>query len=186
MTNPALADLDQALAATGRLVTAVGADQWAASTPCPEWNAAELVRHVAHGNLHAAARVRGEEGDVPPPDDEDPAAGYARSAAALHDAFAEPDALARTVAMPVGPVPGAVALDLRVTELLVHGWDLARATGQQLEVADPVAQRALDFSGGFLARIPPDRTPFGSPQQVPDEAPVLDRLVSLLGREVGA
>ena len=88
--------------------------------------------------------------------------------------------------VPFGTVPGAVALHLRTTEVLAHGWDLARATGQSVEFPADVAERELAFSQSALEQLPPDRRPFAPPQPVSPDAPAIERLVACLGRSVAA
>lgn len=186
MTDDGLSDLHDAGTALARLVAGIEDDQWTAPTPCTEWTVAELVGHVTSGNRISTALLRGEErpsGAEPPPVAELPAA-FDRSMADLEEAFGRPGALEQTVSLPIGDIPATAARDLRVTELLVHGWDLARATGQDLSAPESAVQRALEFSREFIHRIPPGRRPFAAPQAVPDDAPALDRLVALLGREV--
>jgi uncharacterized protein (TIGR03086 family) len=76
------------------------------------------------------------------------------------------------------PLPGAVA----VNELVVHGWDLARATGQEYE-PDP---DALAASHDFLAASvgdPSRDSIFGPVVAVPDDAPLLDHAIGLSGRD---
>ena len=73
---------------------------------------------------------------------------------------------------------------IRIVEQLVHGWDLATATGQRPAFADEIAEQALAFTRPNLANIPPDRQPFGPPRAVSDSAPALDRLAALCGRKV--
>jgi uncharacterized protein (TIGR03086 family) len=171
------------------LVAAVGSDQWSAPTPCGDWDVRALLAHVVGGNRVFAAALGGaplEEarqalaGDPLGPD---PAGAYAESAAALAAAFQAPGALERPVTIPFGTVPGAVALDLRVVEVLVHGWDLARATGRTVSFPDDVVEQEIAFSREFMQRVPPDREPFGPSRPVADDAPPLDRLVALLGRD---
>src|SRR5437899_2606806 len=58
--------------------------------------------------------------------DSDPVGGYRRSGRALLDAFSEPGVLDETFPTPIGVAPGNAVVHLRITELLVHGWDLAR------------------------------------------------------------
>ena len=99
-------------------------------------------------------------------------------------AFREPGALDRIVTVPFGTVPGMVALHLRITEFLVHGWDLARATGQPVIAPDDLAAQELAFSRSMLAKIPPDRRPFAPPQPVAGLAPAIDQLAACLGRDV--
>ena len=80
-------------------------------------------------------------------------------------------------------VPAAVALHLRLTELLVHGWDLAIATGQPtVGLPEDVAEQELAFSRHQLTQLPPGRMPFAPPQPVDQDAPAIDRLAALLGR----
>lgn len=102
----------------------------------------------------------------------------------MRAAFGQPGALERVITVPAGTVPGSVALHLRLTELLVHGWDLARATGQSVTgLPADLAEQELAFSRAQLDRMPRDRRPFASPPQpVTDGAPAVDRLAALLGR----
>jgi uncharacterized protein (TIGR03086 family) len=91
-----------------------------------------------------------------------------------------------TFTVPFGTVPGSVALHLRITELLVHGWDLAAATGQPARFPEDLAEQELAFTRGALASVPAGRSPFGPPQPAPPGATPLDQLAALLGRSVTA
>jgi uncharacterized protein (TIGR03086 family) len=88
------------------------------------------------------------------------------------------------VSVRFGTVPGAVALHLRITELLVHGWDLAWATGQAVAFPEDAAEQELAFSRQALKDIPPGRRPFAPPEPVAGDAPAIDRLAACLGRQV--
>ena len=180
-----VSQLALALDATGQVLDGVGEQQWARTTPCPEWDVRALASHVVAGNLGFAAALAGRPpaADPVPPGAPLPRA-YRDSAAALLGAFGEPGALERTVTVPFGTVPGIVALHLRTTEVLVHGWDLARATGQAVAFPEEVAAAELDFTARMLPRVPPDRSPFGPPQPVAPDAPAIDRLAAMLGRRV--
>jgi uncharacterized protein (TIGR03086 family) len=165
----------------------VPAARWADPTPCPGWTVRDLVAHLVTGN----ARFAGEFGSgYQPPDGQDLAAGtdlliaYRDSAAALLDAIGQPGAIDQIVTVPFGTVPGIVALHLRITEVLVHGWDLATATGQLVTFSEDVAEQELAFSRDKLSEIPPGRRPFAPPQPVADDAPAIDRLAACLGRTV--
>ncbi|MEU0881586.1 TIGR03086 family metal-binding protein [Lentzea sp. NPDC005914] len=77
-----------------------------------------------------------------------------------------------------GEVAGAVALD----ELVLHGWDLARATGQPFEVDENL----LEVVHGFVSSIGPDDRDgslFGAAVDVGPDAPLLDRVLGLSGRD---
>jgi uncharacterized protein (TIGR03086 family) len=72
-----------------------------------------------------------------------------------------------------------------MADLLTHGWDLARAIGQPVELPGDLVEQALAFAQVQLADVP--RTGrFDQAQPVADDAPAIDRLAALLGRPVGA
>lgn len=147
------------------VVSGVGDDQWNAPTPCTDWSVADLIAHVRDGDrLFAAALSM-------------PGAG-------LVEAFSAPGALDRIVSLPIGDVPGSIALHLRIVEALVHAWDLARATGQALSAPAALVEDEIAFSEMALAMLPEDARPFAPSVAVPDDADPLDRLAALLGRQV--
>ena len=171
--------LSDAVARTARLVAGVRPDQWAAPTPCAEWDVHSLVAHLILGNTIVAAAVAGVA-----PTHRDLLADFEQSAATMLAAFDRPGALERVVAVPFGRVPGAIALHLRLTELLAHGWDLARATRQPTDFPDEVVEQELSFTVGALTSIPPEGSPYGRPRPAPEQAPPLDRLAARLGRDL--
>lgn len=181
-------ELAQVLDATERLVAGVRDEQWSDPTPCSEWNIRDLLDHLVGGNVSFARRVRGdasspEEARPADPLGDDPLAAYRAAAEELVAACRLPGALERTITAPFGQVPVAVALHLRVVEALVHGWDLARATGQAVDYPEDLVERELEFTLDALGNIP-EGGPFASPQPVSDDAPAIDRLVARLGRSV--
>jgi uncharacterized protein (TIGR03086 family) len=194
--QPAPLDLlARALDATGLLVSGIGNDQWEQPTVCAEWNVRDLVNHLVGGNQLFVGILRGEP--LPYADQvkalrgvdylgDDPAAAYRKGARALQDVFSQPHVLEQTFSSAIGVVPGLAMLHLRVTELLVHGWDIAQATGQPAQLPTDLAELELRFTQAKLSDVPAGRTPFGPPQPVADDAPAIDRLVALLGREVPA
>jgi uncharacterized protein (TIGR03086 family) len=186
VTAELLDGLAQALDAAGRLVDGVRDDQWSLPTPCPDWSTRDLVGHIVSGNrMFASILRRGQPGAGQPgagqPGADLPSA-YREAADELLAAFGRPGILDQMFTVPFGTVPGSVALHLRITELLVHGWDLARATGQPARFPDGLAERELAFSRGALPAIPPGRTPFAPPRPVAADAPAIDQLAALLGR----
>ena len=192
MTTP-IDQLTEALSGTAQLVAGIRPDQWADRTPCAEWDVRQLVNHLVAGNRLFTRLLQGEQ--MPAPADlisqgsrdqlgDDPEAAYRKSADGLVAAFAQPGALEQMVTAPIGTVPGIAALHLRITEALVHGWDLAQATGQAAPTVDALAEQELAFTQRRLADVLPGRTPFAPPRPVADDAPALDRLAALLGREL--
>jgi uncharacterized protein (TIGR03086 family) len=175
--------LEAGLEVTGSILDGIAADQWDLPSPCTEWSVRQVAEHLTGGN-DLFTRALG--GVVPPSPSgaEGIARAYHESAERLLSAFRQPGVMEKAVQVPFGTVPGAVALGLRLTEVLVHGWDLARATGQTPRFPEGAAEQALSFTQPMLQRIPPDRKPFAPPQPVDEDAPAIDRLAARLGRTV--
>ncbi len=189
--QPDADQLAEAAAATEQVLVAITAAEWELPTPCSDWTVRELVQHVVAGNQLFADALGGATTNAPAVVGEssvepDLVAAYRQSTAVLLEAFRRPGVLEQMVTVPFGTVPAPVALHLRIIELLVHGWDLARATGQQGAFPAGLADQELAFSRTALADMPADRRPFAAAQPVADDAPAIDRLVAQLGREVDA
>jgi uncharacterized protein (TIGR03086 family) len=115
--------------------------------------------------------------------EDDPVGAYRDSAARLRAAFEQPEVLERTYRGPLGAATGAERLQIRLYDLLAHGWDLAQATGQPAELPDDVAEQSPAFVRTQLTeQAGPCR--FGPAQTVDDHAPAVERLVAFLGRTV--
>jgi uncharacterized protein (TIGR03086 family) len=183
MAAPTVDQLAQVLDDAVPLVAAVDGEQWAGPTPCTDWTVRQLVNHLVGGNIMFAAIVDGLPVDRSSTDHlgDDPVAAYLGAAVA---AFGRPGALEQVVTVPFGTVPGVVALHLRITEVLVHGWDLARAIGGMPAFPDDLVAQELAFSRAALDGLPPERSPFAAPQPVADDAPLIDQLAACLGRSV--
>ena len=175
-----LDQLDHATNWTAKRVAGVTDDQLTAPTPCAEWDVRELMDHVIGDTWMFAAALGG------PAADDDPAAAGAdrfRAAAdALQNTLREPGALDRTAQLPIGPVPGSALVGIALLDILVHGWDLAKATGQDTAVAGPLAETVLAFARQAVG--PEMRAAyFAEPVPIDDEARPIDRLVAFLGRQ---
>lgn len=177
----------RALEHTRRYVAGVGGDQWAIDSTCEGWDVLTVVNHVVGGNLWAPELVSGktieEVGDVLDGDllGSDPLAAYEASAAGAAAAFREAGAMDRSVAVSYGPVPGAVYCGHRFMDVLIHGWDIAKPTGQDTnlpedlveacwEVLEP--QREMLVGSGMFKEL-----------AVPDGADRQATLLAVLGRE---
>jgi uncharacterized protein (TIGR03086 family) len=104
--------------------------------------------------------------------------------AALTQAWADPGAWTGMTAAGGLELPGEVAGLVALDEVVVHGWDLARATGQPFTVEDGLVEAALGFVRTAVDAHP-DGSPglFGPPVPVRDGAPPLERLLGLTGRD---
>ncbi|HMH92715.1 MAG TPA: TIGR03086 family metal-binding protein [Streptosporangiaceae bacterium] len=192
MTGGPAGQLSLALDLTGELVAGVGAGQWADPTPCDEWTVADLVTHMVTGNYVFASIARGtplaqaRAAAAPVPPGEDLAERYRDAAAKLVDAYGQPGVLEQMFTIPVGTMPGLGTIHIRMVEMLVHGWDLAQATGQATAFPDDLVEQELAFTRPQLAALPPGRSPFRPGQPAADDAPAIIRLVACLGRPVPA
>jgi uncharacterized protein (TIGR03086 family) len=192
VTDALLAPLATALDGTGQLVDGVRDEQWDVPTPCADWTVRQLVNHLVGGN-RLFTRVLG--GEPLPPLDQlgrrgeedqlggDPAGAFRTSATELLAALRPAGVLERTYTVPAATLPGPAVVHLRTVETLVHGWDLARATGQQVPFPDDLAEPELMFSRELLGRLPEGRRPVGPARPVDEDAPAIDRLAALLGRD---
>jgi uncharacterized protein (TIGR03086 family) len=183
-----IADLHaQALDATGRIVAATPEGRWHADTPCKQWDARGLVNHLVAGNYWAAELAAGktidEVGDRLDGDllGEDPAAAYDASARAAAAVFRRPGALDAPCAVSYGPVPGSVYAGHRFIDVVIHGWDLAVATGQDPTI-DPSLAAACQELLEPQAALFRAAGAFGDEVQVPPGASAQTRLLAMAGR----
>ncbi len=187
-------DLAPAAQQMQRLVAGVRDDQLDAPTPCDSTTVGALLDHIV--GLSVAFRAAADKEDLPGLDAPPPApsadslpADWRAQAPGLLTALAqawakesawEGMATAGGVTMPAS-VMASVALD----EIVLHGWDLARATGQEFEV-DPISTEiVLGFTTAMSA---PEEAAgreglFGPVVTVPDDAPAFDRALGFSGRD---
>jgi uncharacterized protein (TIGR03086 family) len=194
-TAIALADFGRCLDAFTLLVQGVRPEKWTGPTPCADWDVRRLLDHVISGNRMFAALAAGERPEgmegllelrarVALGPDEDPVEAFRASGRQLLDVFSEPDFADGTYVTPIGERSGDFLIQMRTSETLIHGWDLARATGQTAAFPEAIAEQTLASVRLTLAGHPRDPRGFGAEQPVPDDAPALDRLAGFLGRSV--
>jgi uncharacterized protein (TIGR03086 family) len=138
-------DLDKVVDWLSDLIAHVRPDQWDRPTPNQDWTVRQLVEHVIavldegittfgqeSTGLVAREADNGQLSDI-----------FNQTVEALHLATADPTVLTQEVTSFAGQTKGAVFLSFYLPECLVHGWDLAVATGQHSEGPSDVAARAL-------------------------------------------
>lgn len=188
MTVPTL-DLGPQTRAIAQLADAVTDDQLGGATPCPELGVHNMLGHLLHLAVafrDAARKDLGPTTDTPPTDSvPDIGPGWREELPKVLDELAEAwrDPAAWTGMTRAGGVdlPGEVAAAVAVDELVVHGWDLARATGRPYD-PDPAALRATYDFLQACADDPSRGAIFGPIVPVPQDAPLLDRALGLSGR----
>jgi uncharacterized protein (TIGR03086 family) len=182
-------DIRPAADRTANVVTSVADEQLDLPTPCPDARLGDLIDHVGSLSRAFLASARKQAGDRAGPPPSPSAANLAPGwrdqisgdLRAVADAWREPEAWegftnAGGIELPA-EVAGLVVLD----ELVVHGWDIAVASGQPYQPAAPEVDAAMSFVGSFDA--PRDGSLFGPVVPVADTAPPLDRLIGLTGRD---
>lgn len=171
------------------LVQQVGDEQLEGPTPCGTFTVGDVVDHVgtvARAFGAKATKAPGSTGGPPPP----PSAGnlepgwrarIATNLDALAAAWSDPAAWEGDTVAGGIPMPAAVAGGVVLDELVVHGWDIAVSTGQPFQPSPEDVQAAIEFASTFEA--PRDGRLFGPIVDVPADAPALNRLLGLTGRD---
>lgn len=186
-------DLQPAAARLADLIRAVPDEHLDRPTPCPAYTLGDLIEHVgglAVAFTSAALKDGGEFTAQAPSGDRSRLGDDWRDAiperlAEMAKAWTDPDAWtgqtrAGGIDLP-GDVAGIVALD----ELVVHGWDVARASGQPYECEPELLEVVHGFVSQFSGPGHEDSRDglFGPEVGVPSEAPLLDRVIGMTGRD---
>ena len=123
---------ERAVTHTREYIAAVRPDQWDDATPCTEWNVRQLVNHMVSTTRNVKSIMEGN-GPQNWGDDvlgDDPLAAFDAARTQALTAVKALGAMARTVTTRQGERPAADYAIGQLQEMLVHGWDLAKATGQ--------------------------------------------------------
>jgi uncharacterized protein (TIGR03086 family) len=164
------------------LVAGVPADRWSSQSPCDDWDARGVVRHVVelHGMM---LKSIGRALSPAPSVDDDPLAAVRAARADLAAVLEDPAVADTEYEGFFGRTKvSATVDDFLGMDLVVHAWDLARATGQD-DTMDPdeVARLSRQVEGmGDMLRTPGVCGPAVS---VGDDAPAQDKLLATLGRD---
>src|ERR1700744_4568902 len=175
------------------LVSGVDDAQREASTPCPAYQVGDLLEHIGTLALAFAAAARKDRGPLtgqPAPGDAArlPADWRTRIPAdlgTLAPAWSQPGAWDGTTQIAAMDSPADMVGVTLADELVVHGWDLAQATGPPFQ-PDPAAGRApRSFLGLFASPDAPagDQVAFGPSRPTSADAPALEQVLALAGRD---
>jgi uncharacterized protein (TIGR03086 family) len=167
-------------------VDAIEPEQWE-DEALPEWTVADLVAHLVTEMLWVPPLVAGEpyaEGRFPDATTDllgdDPMVGWESAADGALSAFAEDDALVRTVHLERGPTPASQYILELISDLTVHSWDLARAIDGDTELDGELVTASLLIGEA----IPEDGVPglYDPPLDVSASASPQQRLLARFGR----
>ncbi|MFI9718970.1 TIGR03086 family metal-binding protein [Streptomyces sp. NPDC052396] len=191
-------DLRPATSVLAELVRGVRDNQLDAPTPCGGLTVAELLDHIDSLCMAFTAagtrEFRTDGGRAPVPDASRLGTDWRDRLPARLDELAQawrPSiAWVGTTQIGGGELPAQAAGASAVDEVVVHGWELAVATGQPFPGGDPSLTEALETAYDWVRSVVeqnPDGSPglFGPPLPVPDHAPLLDQLLGLTGRYPG-
>ncbi|ASF11752.1 hypothetical protein NBRGN_075_00270 [Nocardia brasiliensis NBRC 14402] len=183
-----IGQIDRALEATSVIVAALDDSALAAPTPCREWDVRTVLNHMVGGMHVYAAALSGTDSGADHESDwlgGDPQGAYAAAAEVDRAAWHRPDALDYKVRTPLGTVPASTAALVHLTELVVHGVDIAVAIDRSDLADDELCGELLAImqSRGGIDRF---RVPgvFGAEVAVEDGASAHRRLLGYVGREV--
>ncbi len=188
-------DLAPAAERLAALVRGVPEDRLGGPTPCPDYTLGDLLDHVDGLSLAftaAATKQGGGAGAQGPSGDASRLGADWRDRiptllAALAQSWREPEAWTGMTSAGGVDLPGEVAGLVALDELVIHGWDVAAASGQPYTVDEP----SLAAVHGFVAQFsgPGQEASraglFGPVVDVPQEAPLLDRVIGMTGRDPG-
>ena len=181
--------LELAAGTTGNIVRALTADDLSRPTPCAGWDVQHVLNHVVGGMRLYAAELTGAPAPGDHEDDwlgNDPHAAYTDAAASVLAAWRAAGAEQRTIQLSFGSVPAPMAAVVELTEILVHGLDIAVATGRE-ELLDEAQCESL-FQSMRAMGMDAFRVPgiFDAERPAAADAPSHVRLLAYLGRELAA
>ncbi len=176
-----------------RKVAAVRSDQWNAPSPCEKWTARDVVGHII--DMHAVVLHHLDRRlSAAPPVAVDPLAAFRSARADVEAILDDPSLASRVCDTPTGTMTAAEDIDaIPGSDLPLHGWDLARATGQD----DTIDPADVEHHWSAITALPADlleqyRTPgafgpgveiFGPEVRVGTDASPQNRLLGLIGRD---
>lgn len=180
-------DLRAAADRMAAVATNIERQDFASVSPCPDMSVGDLLDHVLILTEVFAGVAQKHPGAAPPgpPSAANLAENWReelrRRLDALVAAWSDPGAWDGVASVAGSDLPASVAGMVVLDELVVHGWDIAAATGQAYEVSEPEIEAVAQFVSSFPA--PRNGSLFGPVVEVENAAPPLDRLLGQTGRD---
>ena len=164
-------------------VASVPDDAWDNPSPCEEWTARDVVGHVVDTQGMFLGFVSREMDDHPSVDD-DPEGAVRAVTGRIRQDLDDEALAAETFDGMMGTQRFDEAVDRFLSaDLIVHGWDLAKATGQDTEIADGDIADLRKWAEAFPSEAMRGPGAFGPEVVVADDASDQERLLAVLGRE---
>jgi uncharacterized protein (TIGR03086 family) len=163
----------------GGVVAGIRPEQLDAPTPCDDFTVRGVLEHMIGGATAFAAAYRGTT--PPEPDLHDPLGSFGDVLGDLVAAITAPGALDQIVQAPFGEVPGETFARFVVLDGLVHGWDMAVATGQPYEPPDELVAAADAFARQAIDPLRDGQAFADAVEPAPDASPI-ERLANYTGR----
>ena len=185
--------LDQAQTAAAAVIARLTDDDWGRPTPCDEWSVRDVVNKMLASTLTFTAFGRRERLD-PPLDlvhpvemlGHDPLGAFQAAAAECRDVWRAGGALDGTAPSTVGEFPAKAVLNARVFDTTILTWDVARATGLPHHLSDELAAYVHHVAVRLVDNVRSvSRERYKDALDVTDDAPIVDRLVAVTGRDPG-
>lgn len=181
-----LVTADQAITATGTVVRGVTPDLFGGPTPCADWDVRTLMNHVLQvvSAFTLAGRGQPVADDLWARDlmDDGGADRFDEESRAALVAWGRPEAWEGEVALGSSRLPVPLAATMLVSDLAIHGWDLARASGQRYRCTDDVAGVTYGFVTG-MGEQGRQMGIFAAPHPVTGDASMFERALALSGRD---
>jgi uncharacterized protein (TIGR03086 family) len=167
------------------VVAGITPDQLDAPTACASFTVQGVLEHMIGGASIFSPAFRGEEPPAAPSGPgADVLATWRSGMEELLAAVQSPGAGERTIASPLGTVPGDAFARYVVFDGLVHGWDLATATGRPYDPPARLVELASAYAHQVLAPEMRDGETFAAETEAPTDASPLERLVAFSGRRL--
>lgn len=176
-----------ALAFFGQAVELIEDEQWETATPCEDWNVRVLVNHVVLAEALVGPLLKRETTSSASSIDADllgpnPMSAWRGTALQAISAVKTPGALEQVLDLDVGAVEAKQLIGFRISDNVVHSWDIRRAIGADETIPEGLAEYLLHFWLPSALEISKTGM-YGKALEPPQGANAGVRLLALLGRD---